>query len=46
LPSIPVKFAPVGARAARHLLAVDIPVAASGGAKLLKLHVNVASRGK
>jgi hypothetical protein len=34
----PVKLAPVGARA-RHLLAIDVPAAASGGAKLLKLAV-------
>jgi hypothetical protein len=34
----PVKLAPVGPRA-RHLLPVDIPAAASGRAKLLKLAV-------
>ena len=34
-----VKLAPVGAHA-RHLLAVDVPAAASRGAKLLKLAVN------
>src|SRR5205807_10428721 len=34
----PVKLAPVGPRA-RHLLAIDVPAAASGGAKLLKLAV-------
>ena len=34
----PEKLAPVGPRA-RHLLAVDVPAAASGGAKLLKLGV-------
>ena len=34
----PVKLAPVGPRA-RHLLAVDVPAAASGGAKLVKLAV-------
>src|SRR5262249_44783325 len=38
LPSIPVKLAPVGPRT-RHLLPVDMPAAASGGAKLLKLRV-------
>jgi hypothetical protein len=32
------KLAPVGPRA-RHLLAIDIPAAASGGAKLVKLGV-------
>jgi hypothetical protein len=31
-----VKLAPVGSRA-RHLLTVDVPAAASGGAQLLKL---------
>src|SRR6516162_3804860 len=34
----PVKLAPVGPRA-RHLLAVDVPAAASGLAKLVKLGV-------
>jgi hypothetical protein len=34
----PAKFAPVGPRA-YHLLAVDVPAAASGLAKLLKLAV-------
>jgi hypothetical protein len=34
----PVKLAPLGARA-RHLLAVDVPAAASGGAELVKLAV-------
>jgi hypothetical protein len=34
----PEKFAPVGPRTC-HLLAVDIPAGASGGAKLLKLGV-------
>jgi hypothetical protein len=32
------KLAPVGARA-RHLLAVNVPAAASGSAKLVKLRV-------
>jgi hypothetical protein len=34
----PVKLAPVGSRTCR-LLAVDVPAAASGGSKLLKLAV-------
>jgi len=34
----PVKLATVGPRA-RHLIAIDVPAAASGGAKLLKLAV-------
>ena len=34
----PVKLAPVGPHA-RRLLSVDVPAAASGGAKLLKLAV-------
>ena len=40
----PVKLAPVGPRA-RHLLAVDVPAAASGGAKLLKLAVEGLAHG-